>query len=120
MTLSGDFLFVTLVLMALVLTFIQMMRPNILIAFSISMLWFSLSMWLFFGDSPMLTLAQDWTGILIWVFIMLAFVPWLLQMDTEITNEAKGQKWKSWGAPPKSKTANRTDEYRKNLRGRLR
>ncbi len=118
MSLTGDYLFITLVLMALGLNLIQMKRPNILIAFSISMLWFALAMWLFFGSSPILTLGEDWTGILIWVFVMLAFVPWLLQMDTEIISEAKGKRWKSWGAPPIERS-NRQEEHRKLLRRRL-
>lgn len=117
MALTGDYLFITLVLMVLGLTLIQMRRPNILVAFSISMLWFALAMWLFFGSSPILTLAQDWTGILVWVFFMLAFVPWLFQMDTEIMNEAKGQRWKSWGSPPIEKI-DKQEEHRRILRGR--
>lgn len=117
MTITGDYLFITLALMALGLNIIQMRRPNILIAFTISMLWFSLAMWLFFGDRPPLTLAQDWTGILVWVFVMLAIVPWLAQMDTEIQHEAQGKKWKSWGQPPEEKV-NRREEYRKILRER--
>lgn len=119
MTITGDYLFVTLVLMVLGLNLIQIRRPNILVAFSISMIWFSLALWLFFGSSPPLTLAQDWTGVLIWVFVMLAFVPWLFQMDTEITNEANGKRWKSWGRPPKE-GINRRKEYQDTLRGRWR
>lgn len=119
MTITGDYLLVTLVLMVLGLTIIQMRRPNILLAFSISMIWFSLGMWLFFSDSPPIALGNDWTGILSYVFIMLAIIPWLFQMDTEILSEYKGKRWKSWGRPP-SLSPNRREEYRGTLRRRIR
>ena len=59
--------------------------------------------------------------IIAWVFVMLAIVPWLLRMDVEIKNEARGQggqSWRTWGAPPRGKPTSRAEEYRKILRGR--
>ena len=83
-------------------------------------------MWLFFSSVPLLALSEYYSQLFACVFIMLAFVPWLFQMDTEITNEARGQneaggqKWKSWGETPKGKTTTRADEYRETLRRRRR
>ena len=119
MTVTGDILLFFLGILALVL--MGMSGRNILLAFSSSMLWFALAMWMFFSPSPPLDIAQGWAQIIAWVFVMLAIVPWLLRMDVEIKNEARGQggqSWRTWGAPPRGKTTSRAEEYRKILRGR--
>ena len=116
MTITGDILLFFLGLLALIL--MGMAGRNILLAFSSSMLWFSLFLWLFFSNNPPLGITTDWAKILSWVFIMLTFVPWLLRMDVEIKSEAQGQSWRTWGAPPKGKTTPRAEEYRKLLRSR--
>lgn len=114
MTISGDYLFVTLVLMALGLMIIQMRRKEILLCFAVSMMWFSLGMWLFFSSSAPITLGEGWSDILAWVFVILTFVPWLAQMNTEIRHEAEGHSWKSWGKEPKRESS-AYEDYRDKL-----
>jgi len=122
MTITGDVLLFFLGLLALIL--MGMSSRNILLAFSSSMIWFSLFLWLFFGSSPPLDVGKGWAQILAWVFLMLAFVPWLLRMDVEIKNEAKGQggqSWRTWGAPPSvGRGQTRAEQYKEELRKRTR
>lgn len=101
-------------------TWFSFKRREILITFVTSMLWFALAMWLFFGDAPLFDIEETYIQILVWVFVMMTFVPWLAQMNTEIENEAKGQRWKSYGQPPKGETTSKAEEYRKTLRRRRR
>lgn len=110
---------ITIIALACFLTWFSGYRKNILLTFSASMAWFALSMWLFFSAEPLLSISEYHSQILAWVFVMLAFIPWLFQMDTEIMNEAGGKKWKSWGSPP-SEAVDRREEYRKRLRGGMR
>lgn len=101
-------------------TWFSYRRREILITFVASLLWFSLAMWMFFSDVAPFTLGDTHVNLLVWVFILMTFVPWLMQMNTEITNEERGQKWSSWGAPPSKKYMSGYDTYKKQLHRRTR
>lgn len=117
MAITGDVFLFFLGILALVL--MGMSNRNILFAFSSSLIWFVLFLWLFFSGTPPLDISKDWVQILSWVFLMLTIVPWLIRMDVEIRYEAKGTSYRTWGLPPKN-TSTRAQEYRKQLRERIR
>ena len=121
MTITGDYLLFFLGLLALVL--MGMSSRNILYALTSSFVWFALFLWLFWSSSPPLDVNQDRIKFLTWGFLVLTLMPWIVRMDTEIKNEARGKSggraWKEWGAPPREKEVPVRDSYRKNLRRRL-
>jgi len=117
---SNEWLFFILVLMGLALTYFHMKEKTLLLAFAPSMIWFSLGMWLFFSSNPPLDIAEGWVKILVYVFFgVLVLIPWVNQMNTEIKRESGGRSWVEWGSKPEEKV-NRAEEYRKNLRKRIR
>lgn len=117
MVITGDVFLFFLGLLALVL--MGMSNRNILLAFSSSMVWFTLFLWLFFSDTPPLDLSKDWVQILSYVFMVLAVIPWLLRMDTEIRSEKGTQRWTEWGKQPSTKESG-YERYKKELRKRTR
>lgn len=118
MVITGDVFLFFFGLLALVL--MGLSSRNILLAFSSSMIWFSLFMWLFFSPTPPLDVSKNWVQILAWVFLMLTFVPFLMRIDTEIRHERRGQKWTTWGTPPEERRSNATEEYKALIRRRWR
>jgi hypothetical protein len=74
-------------------------------------------MW--FSTTPIFGLTENWAKMLVWVFALLTFVPFLLQMDTEIKNEVPGASWMEFGDKPKPKKINTSEEYEMRLRKRL-
>jgi len=125
-TVGGDWLFGGLILLACFITWYSGHRKNFMMAFIGFGLWFSLFMWLFFSPTPVLNITAAtevgdyWIEILMWVFLLLAFLPLVLQIDTEITRELKGRRWKEFGSPPKEEGESEYDRYMREFRRRLR
>ena len=111
MVVSGDVLFFSLIILGGFLTLFASRRPNILLAFCASLVWFS--------STPLFGLTENWSKILVWVFGIMSFVPFLLQMDTEIKNDRPGVSWTEWGDKPKAKQINSAEQYQSELRKRL-
>ena len=84
-----------------------------------SMTWFGLIMWLWFSPAPPMDLSQLYSQILVWTFVIMIFVPWLAQMNTEIRHEAGGHSWSTYGEEPKRKTS-AYEDYREKLWTRTR
>jgi len=105
--------------LACFLTWLSYKRKEMLLAMCASLTWFAEAMWLFFSEVPLFDIAEVYAKILVWVFFIMAFVPWLFQMDVEITNEREGTSWKEWGAKPKDK-ATSYEKYARELRRRTR
>lgn len=123
MTITGDVFLFFLGILALVL--MSMSHRNILYALSSSLVWLSLFFWMFFSDSPPLDIDYAWVQILTYAFLILAFMPWIIRMDTEIRNEARGkggtsQAYRTWGTRPEAEEETPAQKYRKALRRRLR
>lgn len=104
-----------LVGLAAFLTWFSSKRPNILLGMSTALLWFALSLWGFFSTEPVFPLDEIYSDILYYVFLMLTFLPLLLQMDTEIKNEKDGHSWSTWGDKPEGQAPTAYEEYRKLL-----
>jgi hypothetical protein len=119
MVVSGDVLFFSLIILGGFLTLFASKRPNILLAFCASFVWFSIALLMWFSSTPIFGLAENWSKILVWVFAMLTFLPWLFQMDTEIKNDRPGVSWMEWGDKPKTKQINSAEKYESELKKRL-
>lgn len=121
MTISGDYLFVGWVLMAVFFTWFSASRRNILLAFVGFILWFSLGFWLFFSTSAPIGLTEQWQRIFAWAFFVLSFLPFIFQMDIEVKNEMKGKSWKTFEPrTPEQKKLSGYEEYKEKLRKRTR
>jgi len=124
MTLSGDYLFIGLILLGVFLTWFCTIRRNILLAFSSSLVWFGCAAWLFFGTS-VLGLDETWKQIIVWAFVMMIFVPWLLFADIEVkhqrTTKFGSSSWSSYSGdtPSFEDQMSTADKYKIELRERL-
>jgi len=83
------------------------------------MSWFGLGMWLFFAPVPLFDIADNHAKILMWVFIILTFIPFIFYMNQEIRHESKGMSWTTLGQPP-TNDETRYEKYRKELKRRTR
>jgi len=123
MTLSGDYLFIGLILLGVFLTWFCATRRNILLAFCGSLVWFGCASWLFFGTS-VLGLDSVWKQIIVGAFVVLIFVPWLLFADVESRHEMRTKSgsftWKEFGSKPiVRRQPSNYDQYAAELRERL-
>jgi len=116
---SASFLFFGIIILAMFATGYSGFRKNILLAFIGFGLWFGLFMWLFFSTDAPFDLTENHAKILMWVFLLLSFLPLVLQIDTEIWHEAKGRRWKEFGGNPREKVS-RADRYMSDFRGGVR
>lgn len=119
MVIGGDWMFGSLMLLACFLTWFSSQRKNIMLALAGFGVWFSLLFWLFFSTVPPLGFVENWHSVLVWVFLLLAFLPLVLQLDTEITKEFKGRRWKEFGTPPRDQESS-TEAYMQEFRKRVR
>lgn len=110
---------IALVGLACYLTWLASRRRNILLSMVAGLTWFGLAMWLFFSATPVFDIAEDYAKILMWVFFILTFVPFLFYMDQEIRHEKRGKSWTTFGEPP-AENESGYEKYRRELRGRMR
>ena len=115
MSVTGDALFIGLILLGAFFTMFSMRRPNILLALIVFTIWFSMGMWLFFSDSAPIGVGETWKDIFAWCFVMLSFLPWVFQMDVEIKHEKQGKQWTRYGQPPEEKGPTEYEKYREKL-----
>jgi hypothetical protein len=116
---SASFLFIGLIMIACFLTYLSSRRPNILVAFAAGLTWLGMAFWLLLGNVTNLQLTSSWTQVIAWVFVIMTFVPFLLQINVEIQNEAGGRRWTSWGKAPSTKKSG-YEEYKEKLYRRTR
>ena len=101
------------------LTVISWRRPSMLLSLAAGLTWLGMGFWLLLGSVANLNLADVWTQLIAYVFIIMTFVPFLFQMDTEIKREHSGRSWTELGPKPKTQSTN-YERYREELRRRLR
>ncbi len=120
MELTGDGLYIGLLILGMFLMMLSRKVRNILLALGTFTIWFSLGLWLFFSTSAPIGFGDTWKEVLGWGFLILAWLPFLWQMDVEIRHEAQGKKWTKYGDPPTEKGPSAYEEYREKLYGRTR
>ena len=107
--------------MGLFFTWMSSRRRDILISMTAGLIWFVLGMWIFFSSTPILGLDESWKQILVWIFFILTFVPFLIYMNQEITREKSGNRWTEYGNPKDyEETVSSYDNYKKELQRRIR
>ena len=119
MTLTGDYVFITIILLAMGLTFLSFRYTSILLRSATFLIWLALTIMMFtgvFGTS----LEDTWVQILVWIFLVLSIMMLLMQMDTEILHEAKGRRWYTFDREPREKPPSSYQGYAERLRRRLR
>jgi hypothetical protein len=114
---SISFLFVGVLALAVFFTWFSSRRPEILVRLSASLIWMALGFWFLLGGIENIDIADSWNQILIWVFFVMAVVPFLVQMNTEIRRERRGRTWTEWGAPPDERLSE-YDRYHRLLKSR--
>lgn len=117
---SASFLFIGLIMIACFLTYLCYKRPSLLVAFAAGLTWLGMAFWLLLGNVTNLALSSSWTQIIAWVFVIMTFVPFLLQMNQEIIHEAGGKRFTVYGPAPKVKIPTDYENYAKELRRRIR
>jgi len=78
----------------------------------------ALGFWVLLGGITNLDMINSWNQILVWVFFIMAVVPFLAQMNTEIRKEKKGLSYTVWGTPP-DESETEYQRYSKELRYRM-
>lgn len=116
---GGSMLLLGFLGLACFFTWFSHKRRDILISTVAFLLWFGTGMWLFFsGDAPF-NLTESYVQILAWVFVIMAFVPILMQMNTEIRHERKGRSWTEYGRKPEERSDTQ-EEYKRMIQNRWR
>lgn len=121
-SITGDALFIGLLIMGMFFMMFANRRQNILVSLVTFMIWFSLGLWLFFSTSAPIGFEENevWKDVLGWGFLVLAFLPFLFAMDQQIEHEAHGKKWFKYGTPPEIKGPTNYEKYRDVLWSRTR
>ena len=113
MVVSGDVLFIGLIILGGFLTMFASRRPSLPLAICAGLVWLALGVWLYFSPTPIFDIADTWSQMLAFVFIILTLVPFLLQMNVEVRYEqskqgkfqgypgAESSSYASWGPKPK-------------------
>jgi len=106
--------------LGLFFTWFCTVRRNVLLAFVGSLVWFSCALWLWFSTGSALGLTEAWSQILVWVFVILAFVPWLLFADVEVKYQDGKRSWSEYGdKPSNTNIRDVSSEYKRELQQRL-
>ena len=131
MTVSGDVLFIGLIILGGFLTMFSSRRPSMPLAICSALVWLALGVWLFLSPTPIFSIGDTWSQMLAFVFILLVFVPFLFQVNTEIRYEqsrqgkfkgypgAESSSYSSWGPKPKPEVETsemRQASYRNSLK----
>ena len=128
---STSFLFIGLIILCSVLTFIAIKANLILFRLAAAGSWLALGLWLLLSDTTNLSLGDTWTQVLGFVFVMMTIAPLTLQMITETKHErvqrgpqggypgASSESWTKWGPSPDKKqvatSRDRQSAYRERL-----
>jgi hypothetical protein len=120
MNLTGDGLFIGLIILACFFMLVSFRKPNILVALVTFIMWFSLGLWLFLSTQAPVGFGEAWKDILGWGFLVASFLPWVFQMNVEIRNEKNGHSWTSYGEEPREVGPTGYEAYRDLLYNRTR
>jgi len=119
---GGDtFMVAIFIAIALFLMWMAWRTRDLLICITSSLIWFAISLWIFFSNANIFDLSESYVKILAYVFFIIAFIPLIWSMNQEIKHEAKGKSWVTYGSPPEEeKPPSKTDQMRGEIKRRLR
>jgi len=110
-----------IVIIGLTLFLASFRWKDLLLSYAAALTWLAIGFWwVIEGGPPGFETTQTWGPIITYVPFILSFVVFFRLMNTEIRHEASGKSWIEYGAPPKGATLTRAQEYRRELRRRLR
>ena len=118
---SASFLFLGLILLAVLLTFIAVKVNLMLFRIAASISWLALSAWTLTSGSTNLSISSTWTQLLGFVFVLMVIAPLTLQMVTEVHREASGHAWTEWGKKPSEDMSSSAQQrrYRQSIHERV-
>ena len=131
MTIEGNYLFIGLITLGFCLTLFASKRPSLPLALAAGLIWFATGVWLWFSTTPVFGFSETWSQILAFVFVILTFVPFLLQMNVEVKYEqskqgkfqgypgAESSSYTKWGPKPGEQVETsemRQEAHREKLR----
>ena len=119
MTVTGDYLILFLVFLALGLTAISLKVNLVLFRMAAAVSWLALGI-LFWTGAVGVGLSSPWSQALGLVLLIMIIAPLTLQMVTEIRTEESGKSWITWGKRPvgekKSRSQRVYDEHKAKIR----
>ena len=130
---SQSFLFIGFVMMAGFLTYFARYTSQLLVRLAAALIWLALGIWLLLGDVANLSMEDNWTKVLGFVFIIMVIVPLTWQIRTDVRHEAQvrgvagypgasRESWTSWGpSPGKTKSLSSLERqklYKEKLRSK--
>ncbi len=132
MTITADYLFIGLILIAAFLTYLARYTAQILVRMAASLAWLAMGIWLLLGNVTGLGMSDNWAKVLGFVFIIMCIVPFTWQARTDIERTTTVQKkgfpgaetasYKDWGPTPKRRKETSEDRqiaYREQLHSRI-
>lgn len=120
MTLTGDAVFIGLLILGMFMFLFAGKRRNVLVSLGTFIIWFSLGLWLFFSASAPIGFGETWKDVLGWGFLVLSVMPLVFHMDVEVQHEAAGKRYTKYGAEPREKGPTAYEAYRDRLYHRTR
>lgn len=124
MTIDGNYLFLGLIALCGFLTWFSAYRKNPLLSVLAGLVWLIPALVMFLTPTSVFGITEDWKVLFAFVFVGMAFVPWLLSMDTSIKVEGqrRGKKmsWTEYGATPKDSGPSAYEIYKETLQNRRR
>lgn len=112
-TVGGTIMYFGIIgMIALAITWFSSRRPEILLRLVASIMWLALMFWIVLGDTGFV-LSDVWAGLIATACGVMAFVPWLWQMQTAIIKTRGNRSWTEYGEPPVFTPSRRREHARK-------
>ena len=108
------------------ITYFSLKNTNILLRMGAALSWLAMAFWAIYGTNTPFLMTDGYSLMMVAVMVIMALVPLVIHMDTEITREYKGLKWserkskKSLDAMIKRDEPSVYDKHRVELRSKLR
>jgi hypothetical protein len=122
---SRELILLAFIGLALGLTVICFVWHNILLALAGMLGWLVPAGYIIFGGDPAIDMTTTWGMILVFLFVILCFVPLVRYISkvgkTQVTHRDKeGKMWSLWEKPPKPVFVKRAEQVREKRRQEIR
>lgn len=119
-------MFYAFLCLSALVTYFALKNSNILLRMSAAISWLAMAFWSIYGTDTPFLMTDGYSLMIVAVMVLMAFVPLVIHMDTEITREYKGMKWserknkKSLDDMMKKDQPTLYESHRAELRSKLR
>jgi len=108
----NSFLFIILCFPAgLFLLWFSFTKKEVLLSIATSVVWMGVAYWIFTTMDMSLT----WAKFLVWVAVILIFVPLLALMNTELKVTRNGRSWTEYGGKPPKNIEGASAKYKREI-----